>query len=162
MYQGYAPDRWYWELVHIALVLVQLVQLVGVVLWGGAGPVRGGMGFTGGHGPAVSERVMASVSTHKDGTVLGSLRGDTSGLDWGQLQLLDIVSCCGLVATTLGYLFMAGAEAESTASDGRGRGVTCDSRCETAGWLGPALIGLVEAVVWVMFAVGFIKARRQG
>lgn len=117
MWQGYALNRWYWELVHIVLVLV---QVAGVVLLAGTGPAAAGAWAV----VWCLVRLCSSALYRPYAT-----SSPSSGL----VQWADIVSSSGLVGSSMGYLYMSGPR----------DGLTCDA----VGWIGSLIVCAVEVVV---------------
>lgn len=148
MYQGYAPNRWYWELVHMTFILI---QWLGVVLFTDAG-----VGLAEGWTVAVNLlRLWLSVvwhpySDHKANSAI--------------LHALDVGSCCGLVGSSVAYLFMSGGTAAQAVEGGVGRSLSCT----TVGWLGGVTVLGIEGAVLellvsiaVVYCHALLQARKQ-
>lgn len=128
VYQGFTARRWYWGMLHVAALLVQLLGMS--LLEGSGGGVAAGWVVL-----FALARLCASVQARP---FWGVGRGRMS------LHRLDLATGCAFVACTTALLFMNTGE-NADVDNILTRGVACEAR----GVLGTATIAIVEAVVAV-------------
>lgn len=141
MYSGYSTARWYWALVHMCHVLV---QLSGIVLLAGTG-----VGASAAWAVLMCLlRLVLSVVWMPFGTAGSSETQRTQAAGYSLVHILDIISGCGLASSAASFLYLSGGDMLS------------DGVCEQRAWLGSVVFVVSEACVVASIVFVWWKFKR--